>query len=462
MMQFIGHLHPVIVHMPIGILLLGVFLMLFQGQNATKFDSVISLALLLGSIGATVACITGWLLAQSGAYDELILQKHQWIGIATACIGWSVYFLKKYKKILATLLFVFLIFTGHFGSTLTHGENYLIGSDKNNTTTQAKKEKAPVTNTIQTVVNGKDSIKIIRHNFYKEEIKPLLEIRCYNCHGSLKQKGRLRLDSESFIKKGGKDGIALLAGNPLKSKMYANLILPLEDDKHMPPKGKHQLTAQEINTIKKWILNGASFDDQIDTIKNIQPDLKTATVGVASPKKENKLSLPTTSVSNMPRPVKNETLEYFKNKNILLTNMGESSNWIMANFVNAVPFNIKDIVDLKMIEPQLTVLKLSNLPIKDNDIQVIAGFKNITRLNLENTAITDQSMAYLQQLPKLEQLNLYGTNITDESLQQLALFKNLSVLYLWKTKVTKAGVANFVKIKTHVKIDMGDFKFQQK
>jgi Leucine-rich repeat (LRR) protein len=134
----------------------------------------------------------------------------------------------------------------------------------------------------------------------------------------------------------------------------------------------------------------------------------------------------------------------------------------MANFVNAVPFNIKDIVDLKMIEPQLTVLKLSNLPIKDNDIQVIAGFKNITRLNLENTAITDQSMAYLQQLPKLEQLNLYGTNITDESLQQLALFKNLSVLYLWKTKVTKAGVANFVKIKPHVKIDMGDFKFQQK
>jgi uncharacterized membrane protein len=74
MMQFIGHLHPVIVHLPIGILLLGVFLMIYQDKNESKYDQIISLAFLLGSCSAVLACITGWLLGQSGEYDEPLLK----------------------------------------------------------------------------------------------------------------------------------------------------------------------------------------------------------------------------------------------------------------------------------------------------------------------------------------------------------------------------------------------------
>ena len=460
MMQFIGHFHPVIVHMPIGIMLLGGFLLFYQGPQLNKFDKVISLAFLVGSISATLACFTGWLLAQSGEYDSVLIQKHQWVGIATAAIGWTIYF-NKYKKVLAISLVVLIIITGHLGTTLTHGENYLFSSNKEENIEQiniivAKKN--------ETVLKGKDSIKIVSYNVYKEEIKPILQVRCYNCHGPLKQKGGLRLDSESFIKKGGKEDIVLVVNNPLKSKMYTNLVLPMEDDKHMPPKGKHQLTNQEITTIKQWIANGASFEDKIDTITN---SLKESTADSVHLMEINKVKAVGTKLlsvvkENMPIAINNATIELFKNKNILLTSLGEGSNFIVANFINAVPFNSEDIADLKLIKNQLSVLKLSNLPIKDSDIKIISNFKNITRLNLENTAITDESITYLNQLPKLEQLNLYGTNITDESLKQLSMYKNLSVLYLWKTKVTKAGIENFVKIKPNVKIEMGDFKFQKK
>jgi uncharacterized membrane protein len=464
MMQFIGHLHPVIVHLPIGILLLGAFLMIYQGKHDNKYDQIISLAFLLGSSSAVLACITGWLLAQSGEYDEVILQKHQWIGIVTAIIGWSCYLIEKYRKILVVVLVVLLILAGHFGSTLTHGENYLFSTNKKEEPVVEKKNDTTKKITPQIILNGKDSISIVRSNIYKEEIKPLLQTRCISCHGSLKQKGGLRLDNESFIKKGGKNGLVLVAGDLSKSIMYTNMLLPLEDEKHMPPKGKHQLSATEIAIIKKWIVNGASFEDKVDTVKNTHKVIRTDSVAKMIPKKEDKGIQPAKSIAKtiMPNPVKKEVFEFFKNKNVLITPTGENATYVMANFVNDIPFNNNDINDLKIIKEQLTVLKLSNLPIKDIDIKIIADFKNITKLNLENTAITDVSITYLKQLPKLEQLNLYGTNITDESLKQLSLYKNLAVLYLWKTKVTQLGVESFMKIKPNVKVEIGNFKFQQK
>ena len=464
MMQFIGHLHPVLVHLPIGILLLGAFLMIYQGKHSNQYDQIISLAFLLGSSSAVLACLTGWLLAQSGEYDEVILQKHQWIGIATAVIGWCAYLIEKYRKWIVTVLVAFLILAGHLGSTLTHGENYLFSTTQKEDTVVEKKYDTTKKSTPQIVVNGPDSISITRTNIYKEEIKPLLQTRCVSCHGSLKQKGGLRLDSESFIKKGGKNEIALVAGDLIKSKMYVYMLLPLEDEKHMPPKGKHQLSATEIAIIKKWIVNGASFEDKVDTIKNTHKEIKTDSVAKILLKEENKNIQPAKSIAKAttPSPVKNEVIEFFKNKNILVTPTGESTSFVMANFVNDIPFNNNDINDLKIIKDQLTALKLSNLPIRDKDMIIIADFKNITKLNLENTAITDASITYLKQLPKLAQLNLYGTNITDEGLKQLALYKNLSALYLWKTKVTQLGVENFMKIKPNVKIEVGNFKFQQK
>lgn len=464
MMQFIGHLHPIIVHLPIGILLLGVFLMMYQGKNESKYDQIISLAFLLGSCSAVLACITGWLLGQSGEYDEVILQKHQWVGIVTAIFGWSCYLIEKYRKLLVVLLVVLLILTGHFGSTLTHGENYLFSTNQKQDAVVEKKYDTTKKISATLVVNGQDSIRIVHSNIYKEEIKPLLQTRCVSCHGSLKQKGGLRLDSETFIKKGGKNGLVVVAGNLSKSILYANMLLPLDDEKHMPPKGKHQLSEIEIAIIKKWIAAGASFEDKVDTVKISNQAIKIDSANKQAFKNEIKISQTAKSEikASLPKPLKKEVFEFFKNKNILITPAGENSSYLVANFVNALPFNSNDIAELKIIKEQLSTLKLSNLPIKDNDIKIISEFKNITKLNLENTAITDESITYLKQLPKLEQLNLYGTDITDEGLKQLSLYKNIAVLYLWKTKVTQLGVENFMKIKPNVKIEIGNFKFQQK
>ncbi|MFZ9661534.1 MAG: DUF1553 domain-containing protein, partial [Chitinophagaceae bacterium] len=101
--------------------------------------------------------------------------------------------------------------------------------------------------------------KEILYSAYEQEIQPILKQKCYSCHSSVKMKGGLRLDKESFILKGGKNGKIFTPNDPTHSKIYTQLLLPIEDDHHMPPEGKKQLTNNEIKTIFRWIANGASF-----------------------------------------------------------------------------------------------------------------------------------------------------------------------------------------------------------
>ena len=467
MIEFIAHLHPVIVHLPIGILLFGAILLAYQHFSSTDLNAAISLAFLLGSISAIAACIAGWLLSNSGEYNAALIFKHQWTGIATAILGCLVYLFKEYRKLLVILLIVLVTITGHFGATITHGENYLFSSSKKTSLNKQDTIKNQPKKITSIVTNGKDSIKIVKYNIYENEIAPILKTKCYTCHSAEKQKNLLRLDTEAFIKKGGKSGLILLAGNILKSPLYTNLVLPIEDDKHMPPKGKHQLSNNEINSIQQWIQSGASFNDRIDTLFNYTKKSATHIDTVLNKKVisnttvNNKVSVEVTT-TNLPAPISSAIIDDYKNKNIILSNLQEGTPFVMANFVNVVPFENSILLDLQKIEKQLVVLKLSNLPIKDADLKIIASLSNIKRLNLENTAITNDCLPYLKELPALEQLNLYGTNITDEGLKQLASFKNLSVLYLWKTKVTANGIEAFKKERPNITIEMGDFKFQKK
>ena len=55
------------------------------------------------------------------------------------------------------------------------------------------------------------------NDIYSKQIKPLLQERCYSCHGALKQKSGLRLDTVEAMRKGGSDGPAVVSGQPEKS-----------------------------------------------------------------------------------------------------------------------------------------------------------------------------------------------------------------------------------------------------
>lgn len=91
---------------------------------------------------------------------------------------------------------------------------------------------------------------------YLSTVKPLLEHKCYACHGAMKQESGLRLDTAALAKKGGGGGPAVVPGKPEKSLMVER-VTAKDESERMPHDGK-PLTADEIALLKNWIAQGAN------------------------------------------------------------------------------------------------------------------------------------------------------------------------------------------------------------
>ena len=183
--ELLGRLHPLLVHLPIGILLFGLGLMVVGRRKKTDVETAVSFAWGLGALSAVLACGAGWLLAQSGEYDTDMVSRHQWTGLATAALAGLTYWLKNYRWPLALTTAVLLSVAGHYGGNLTHGEDYLFPG----TTPLAEQPPTTPLSASVVAVNGQaDSVNkgnqpLIRRTFmYRDEVVPILKASCYNCH----------------------------------------------------------------------------------------------------------------------------------------------------------------------------------------------------------------------------------------------------------------------------------------
>jgi hypothetical protein len=125
---------------------------------------------------------------------------------------------------------------------------------------------------------------------YLRDVKPVLKARCFACHGSLKQKAKLRLDAAALIRKGGRHGPAIKPGHAAGSLLIERITDP-EESTRMPPQGK-PLTKEQIALLKAWIDQGAASptDEQPEDDprrhwafqKPVRPPMPIATDGAGS------------------------------------------------------------------------------------------------------------------------------------------------------------------------------------
>ena len=94
---------------------------------------------------------------------------------------------------------------------------------------------------------------------FDREIRPLLQERCVECHGSKKVKANLRLDAKMHAVKGGESGPAFVAGNPAKSLLF-DRITTQDAETKMPPKGE-PLTSAQTEKVRQWIAEGAVWPE---------------------------------------------------------------------------------------------------------------------------------------------------------------------------------------------------------
>jgi hypothetical protein len=96
---------------------------------------------------------------------------------------------------------------------------------------------------------------------YVRDIKPILRARCYPCHGALRQKSKLRLDTTAFMRQGGRRGPAVVPGKSSESVLLD--AVTSHDMPRMPPEAEGKpLTDAQIASLKQWIDQGAKAADE--------------------------------------------------------------------------------------------------------------------------------------------------------------------------------------------------------
>ena len=111
--------------------------------------------------------------------------------------------------------------------------------------------------------------------FFENRIRPLLSKHCYPCHSTAggKSKGDLLLDTRESLRKGGKTGPAITAGDPEHSLMI-KAVRYSDPDLQMPPKGE-KLSPTQVADLELWVRLGAP-DPRTGTATTARPASTTA------------------------------------------------------------------------------------------------------------------------------------------------------------------------------------------
>ena len=443
---FIGRLHPLVVHLPIGFLFLaGLFYFLGRKEKYNFLNQALPISFFLSAISAIVATLFGLLLATSGGYEEGVLSWHKWMGFAVSIISTLAWVISS-KRFGATkqvplwgmiALLALLIITGHLGGSLTHGKDYLTAYAP-----AFLKSNQSTTNSVRAYPDEPDSTKIFEH-----VIQPILQEKCVSCHNENKQKGGLLLNTPEGIMKGGDGGKVLVKNAPMESELLRRVTLPPDNRKFMPPSGM-PMTYQEIKLLDFWISDGLSLD--LSITDSLPKDIETILDRQFGLSRQWKSFVEKQQVD----PADPGKVAKLQEKGFVINPISEDIHFLEATPTHSV--TLDQLKALSGVQEQISWLNLGKMDIKDAWLNTIGNLPNLTKLRLDNNPITDQGLSHLSQLYHLEVLNLYGTQIGDDGLETIGQLPALKKLYLWQTKVTPEAVEKLRSERPSLLVDIGN------
>jgi uncharacterized membrane protein len=267
-MYFLGRLHVLVLHLPIGILLLAVFLETLVRQPRFRvLEPCMQIVWLVGAVCAVATVALGYMHAAEGGFDGPLVNLHRWSGALLALFAFFVWawrgeFRGSYEKawpLAAIVTTTLLLATGHFGGNLTHGSTYLAQYAPGPLRALAGLSEESAPRPPVTVLATAD--------IYLDVVSPALQKRCGSCHNDDKRRGKLSLASHGKILKGGESGPVIVPGDPAHSDLFRRINLPHDNIDFMPKDGKTPLGQQEVAAIEWWISVGAPKTGTLGQLK---------------------------------------------------------------------------------------------------------------------------------------------------------------------------------------------------
>ncbi len=419
-LQPAGRFHTLVLHFPVALIVVLLLITLFRKKLGAKdsYQEVFTFLLYLTAFFTSLSALLGLLLSKEEGYDAELLDRHLWFGVAVSFLSYVLLLLYSHAAALKRLFhatlgvtFILLLLGSHFGAGLTHGEDYLFQP-------------------LQQEVRKKNLIITDSTSIFAAVVDPILESKCYSCHNEKKAKGELVMTSVEKLLKGGKDGPIWKAGDPANSRLIQRLQLEPDNKKHMPPRGKAQLSQDEIEFIRTWIQQGAdmnkAFKDyaerdsfRVFASRFVQPAIqkKTDTLQYTFAFADEKL------------------IARLNNPNRSISSLAANSPALQVSFFIRQQYQPELLKELTPLKQQVISLNMTNMPVKDEEVKTIAQFTNLEKLVLNGTGITDKTLPELKRCIKLKSLSLSNTKITAEAFTILPALPSLREVYLWNTGI---------------------------
>jgi uncharacterized membrane protein len=423
-LTFIGRFHPLLVHLPIGFILIALLLE-FNRSKFRESEKILKFILFWVLISGGFSILSGYFQYQQEGYLWESVQGHFYSGIVTLVFSIGFYIFLQKQTILNRLprsffslgLLFSLIVTGHLGGNITHGKEHLTEPLEELSSTLFGNEEE--SKTVQL-----DEKNYSEQVIYTDLVAPILSKKCVSCHNSKNTKGGLQLHTFQALLQGGKNGPIINYENTKESELFLRIHLPKEEKKHMPPKSKKQLTKAEIDFISYWIELGAPQDQTLEQLGTAR-----ALIKPFFSKEENRF-YPELKL-DAPNP---ETIKTLIAENLLIAPVNRESNLIKISALNIPEFENKDMKLLEGIRSNIVSIDLSYTAVNDSVFDLLAGFPNLVQIKLNHTQITGEGIQVLESSKHLKQLYLVETELNAEFLQLLSNFPSLEQVFVFHSK----------------------------
>ena len=431
--EFLGSLHPLVVHLPIGFIILTLLVDILIKTKNNSVKRIITIGWFFSFISGGISALFGWFLGDNNYYLESQINIHKWSGIAFVILTFLIWILralnfnlnKSIYRISNFAILILILITGHYGGEMTHGKGYLIKG-----LPFIKQKKIP-TIFLAKKENSLDSMYV-----FEDLIYPVFEEKCIACHNKKQAYGGLNMSKYENIIKGGNSGLGIQKGNPYKSLIYKRVSMSQNEANFMPPAGT-PLTFDQVAVLKWWIDNSAKLKTPLTKLRNDK--------NIRSLVEENyKLDLREKSYIETLNlaPIDENKLEVFKDEKYHWRFLDSEKSLLDVKFIGK-KITRNDIELLSKLKNHIIWLNLSNCQLKDDLISFLPHFPNLTRLRVQKNKLTDKFITHIKDIKNLRELNIYGTQVTDASLNICSKMKNLEKIFLWNSKVTPLGIQEF-------------------
>lgn len=501
--ETVGRLHPVMVHLPLGLVLAAAVVEVVRGVQRRPGNSPFTpVALALAAVCAAGAVATGWIFATEQRESEELFW-HRWLGIAVAGglipLAWTAWRAARPGDRAAQQLVplvragvvacaLAVAWVGHLGGGMTWGENFALRP----LMAWWRGSNGPVGGALPGVASGagagegkgadgageasgsgagfpgaaeegvafpgagadgagvgavlaERSVRVVA---YTREVLPLLEERCYECHARGKHKGGLALDDpQSLLGQNDIGQWIVKPGDASASLLLARVSLPAGHDDAMPPKGE-RLTVEEIRLLGEWIARGALLSTDEARGAAVGADTSTSArepASAAPPAGQARtappVEWPTTAAPELTDPARRALAE-LRARGVIAQPLSLRDGWLEVNAsARGAVFADADLDVLAPLAPWVVELNLARTGITDQGLASAARMPALTVLRLDGTAAGDAGVAaVLDGAPDLQTLNLVEARVSDATLRRLARAERLRTVYLWGTPVTDAAL----------------------